>query len=68
GRLRVRYPLATLRKLHVPPPPLLLHTPRIALPPTPLVPPAPVANDTHVAEVISAPQANDTTFTDEDLA
>ncbi|EHC42291.1 hypothetical protein LTSEGIV_5863, partial [Salmonella enterica subsp. enterica serovar Give str. S5-487] len=29
---------------------------------------APVANDTHVAEVISAPQANDTTFTDEDLA
>ncbi|WP_257606681.1 hypothetical protein, partial [Klebsiella pneumoniae] len=25
-------------------------------------------NDTHVAEVISAPQANDTTFTDEDLA
>ncbi|WP_235597695.1 hypothetical protein, partial [Salmonella enterica] len=23
---------------------------------------------THVAEVISAPQANDTTFTDEDLA
>ncbi|MCH5760311.1 hypothetical protein MMB26_29340, partial [Salmonella enterica] len=33
-----------------------------------VVPPAPVANDTHVAEVISAPQANDTTFTDEDLA
>lgn len=68
GRLCGRYFLATVGKLLAATPPLLRHTSRIAVPETVVVPPAPVANDTHVAEVISAPQANDTTFTDEDLA
>lgn len=68
GRLCGRYFLATVGKLLAATPPLLRHTSRIAVPETVVVPPAPVANDTHVTEVISAPQANDTTFTDEDLA
>ena len=33
-----------------------------------VIPPAPVANDTLVAEVSDAPQANDPTFNNEDLA
>ncbi|EPN0639605.1 patatin family protein, partial [Escherichia albertii] len=33
-----------------------------------VIPPAPVANDTLVAGVSDAPQANDPTFNNEDLA
>lgn len=62
GRLCGRYFLATVGKLLAEKPPLLRHLPVV-------VPPAPVANDTLVATAVTAAlQANDTTFTNEDLA
>ncbi|WP_288888102.1 patatin family protein [uncultured Citrobacter sp.] len=68
GRLCGRYFLATVGKMLAEEPPLLRHLPKIVTPGPVVVPPAPVANDTHVAAVSAAPQANDTLFTDEDLA
>lgn len=60
GQLCGRYFLATVGKLLAAT--LLRHTPRIVVLETVVVLPAPVVNDTHVAEVINAPQANDTTL------
>ncbi|HFZ8994933.1 TPA: patatin family protein [Citrobacter freundii] len=68
GRLCGRYFLATIGKLLADKPPLSRHQPRIVVPGPIVVPPAPVANDTHIAAVSDAPQANDTTFNHEDLA
>ncbi|HCD1254346.1 patatin family protein [Citrobacter sp. ANG330] len=68
GRLCGRYFLATVGKLLAAEPPLLRHLPQIVTPTPVVVPPAPVANDVHVAAVSDAPQANDTTFSNEDLA
>lgn len=68
GRLCGRYFLATVGKLLVPTPPVLRHAPRINAPAPLVVPPATVANDAVAAPLIDAPQANDPTFQNEDLA
>ncbi|ORD00495.1 phospholipase, partial [Escherichia coli] len=44
------------------------HLVPVVTPESIVIPPAPVANDTLVAEVSDAPQANDPTFNNEDLA
>ena len=48
--------------------PLSRHRVPVVTPESIVIPPAPVANDTLVAEVSDAPQANDPTFNNEDLA
>ena len=48
--------------------PLSRHLVPVVTPESIVIPPAPVANDTLVAEVSDAPQANDPTFNNEDLA
>ena len=68
GRLCGRYFLATVGKLLAKNAPLPRQTPKIVVPGPVVVPPAPVANDAHVPVVTDAPQANDTTFDNEDLA
>ncbi|MTH45012.1 patatin-like phospholipase family protein [Intestinirhabdus alba] len=68
GRQCGRYFLATIGKLLMDVPPLTRHLPRIVTPAPVVVPPAPVANDAHAAAVTDAPQANDATLNDEDLA
>ncbi len=68
GRLCGRYFLATVGKLLAAEPPLSRHLSPIVTPTPVVVPPAPVANDAHVTPVSDAPQANDTTFSNEDLA
>lgn len=61
GRLCARYFLATVGKLLAERPPIHRHK-RIILPP------AIVANDALTMPLVNAPQANDTTFDNEDLA
>lgn len=68
GRLCGRYFLATVGKLLAKSAPLPRQTPKIVVPGLVVVPPAPVANDAHAPVVTGAPQANDTTFNNEDLA
>ena len=68
GRLCGRYFLATVGKLLAKNAPLPRQTPKIVVPGPVVVPPAPVANDAHAPVVANAPQANDTTFNNEDLA
>lgn len=68
GRLCGRYFLATLGKLLAEQPPLVRHTPRIVTPAPLVVPPAAVANDALTRSVMDVPQANDPTFSKEDLA
>ena len=68
GRQCGRYFLATVGKLLADRPPLLRHTPRIAVPKTVVIPPAPVANEIPQVPVIAAEQANDASFDNEDLA
>ncbi|STH71725.1 patatin-like phospholipase [Escherichia coli] len=68
GRLCGRYFLATVGKLLTEKAPLTRHLVPVVTPESIVIPPAPVANDTLVAEVIDAPQANDPTFNNEDLA
>lgn len=68
GRLCGRYFLATVGKLLGKNVPLPRQTPKIVVPGPVVVPPAPVANDAHAPVVANAPQANDTTFNNEDLA
>lgn len=68
GRLCGRYFLATVGKLLVDEPPLLRHAPRIITPATVVVPPAVVANDALTTTLVDAPQANDTTFSNENSA
>lgn len=68
GRLCGRYFLATVGKLLAKNAPLPRQTPKIVVPGPVVVPPAPVANDAHAPVVTNAPQANDTTFNNEDLA
>lgn len=68
GRLCGRYFLTTVGKLLAKNAPLPRQTPKIVVPGPVVVPPAPVANDAHVPVVTDAPQANDTTFDNEDLA
>jgi hypothetical protein len=61
GRLCARYFLATVGKLLAESPPIYRHK-RI------ITPPAIVANDALTMPLVDAPQANDTTFDNEDLA
>jgi hypothetical protein len=68
GRLCGRYFLATVGKLLGKNVPLPRQTPKIVVPGPVVVPPAPVANDAHAPVVTNVPQANDTTFDNEDLA
>src|SRR5699024_10918117 len=68
GRLCGRYFLATVGKLLTEKAPLTRHLVPVVTPESIVIPPAPVANDTLVAEVSDAPQANDPTFNNEDLA
>nr|WP_265413495.1 patatin family protein [Escherichia coli] len=68
GRLCGRYFLATVGKLLTEKAPLSRHLVPVVTPESIVIPPAPVANDTLVAEVSDAPQANDPTFNNEDLA
>lgn len=68
GRLCGRYFLATVGKLLTAEPPLSRYLLPTVTPTPVVVPPAPVANDAHVAALSDAPQANDTTFSNEDLA
>lgn len=60
--------LATVGKLLAKNTPLPRQTPKIMVPRPVVVPPAPVANDALIPVVADAPQANDTTFSHEDLA
>ncbi len=68
GRQCGRYFLATVGKLLTEQPPLLRHAPRVAMPTPVVVPPLPVANETPQQAIITAPQANDPSFNNEDLA
>ncbi len=68
GRQCGRYFLATVGKLLTEQPPLLRHAPRVAMPTSVVVPPLPVANETPQQAIITAPQANDPSFNNEDLA
>ena len=68
GRLCGRYFLATVGKMLTEKAPFTRHLVPVATPEPIVIPPAPVANDTLVTEVIDAPQANDPTFNNEDLA
>lgn len=68
GRLCGRYFLATVGKLLTEKAPLSRHLVPVVTPESIVIPPTPVANDTLVAEVSDAPQANDPTFNNEDLA
>ena len=63
GRLCGRYFLATVGKLLTEKAPLTRHLVPVVTPESIVIPPAPVANDTLVAEVSDAPQANDPTLT-----
>ena len=49
-------------------PPQVRHLPRVAQPASVVVPAASVANDSHPATFVTAPQANDAHFDNEDLA
>lgn len=68
GRLCGRYFLATVGKLLAEQPPLIRHLPRPSAPLPHVVPPAAVANDAVSRPVNDGPQANDLSFTKEDLA
>ncbi|MDI7089649.1 patatin family protein, partial [Escherichia coli] len=64
----VRYFHATVGKLLTEKAPLPRLRVPVVTPESIDIPPAPAANDTLVAEVIDAPQANDPQFKNEDLA
>ena len=68
GRQCGRYFLATVGKLLADRPPLVRHLPRVTQPASVVVPAASVANDSHPATFVTAPQANDASFDNEDLA
>lgn len=68
GRQCGRYFLATVGKMLADRPPLVRHLPRITQPASVVVPAASVANDSHPATFVTAPQANDASFDNEDLA
>lgn len=69
GRLCGRYFLATVGKLLAEKPPLVRHAPRVATTSaTIVVPPAAVANDAVDTPLVSAVQANDLPFNNEDTA
>jgi hypothetical protein len=69
GRLCGRYFLATVGKLLAEKPPLIRHAPRVATTSaTIVVPPAAVANDAVDTPLVSAVQANDLPFNNEDTA
>ena len=68
GRQCGRYFLATVGKMLADRPPLVRHLPRVTQPASVVVPAASVANDSHPATFVTAPQANDASFDNEDLA